>query len=61
MSLTMLLGRISYLETKEGGGVPLDDPSVLPKMMSYLEAEEGGGVPLDDPHSASREDTLPGG
>jgi hypothetical protein len=26
MSLTMLLGRISYLETKEGGGVSLDEP-----------------------------------
>jgi hypothetical protein len=49
-----------YLETEEGGGVPLDDPPVLPKMMSYLEAKERGGDPLDEPHSASWKDVLPG-
>ncbi len=40
---------MSYLETEEGEGVPLDEPPVLPEVMSYLEAKERGGVPLDDP------------
>jgi hypothetical protein len=35
MSLTVLPGRMFYLETEEGGGVPLDDPPALPKMMSH--------------------------
>jgi hypothetical protein len=60
MSLTVLPGRMFYLETEEGGVTPLDDPPVLPKMMSYLEAKERGGDPLDEPHSASWKDVLPG-
>ncbi len=61
MSLTMLPGRMSYLEDEEGGGDPLDDSPVLPEMMSYLEAKERGENTLDEPHSASWEDVLPGG
>ncbi len=52
---------MSYLETEEGGGVPLDDPPVLPEMMSYQEAKERGGNTLDEPHNASQEEILPGG
>jgi hypothetical protein len=52
---------MSYQETEEGGGVPLDDPMVLLEMMSYLEAKERGGDPLNEPRNASWEDILPGG
>jgi hypothetical protein len=46
MSLTMLPQRISCLEDEEGGGVSLDDPSVLPEMMSYLEPRREEGILL---------------
>ncbi len=52
---------MSYLETEEGGGVPLDDPPVLPEMTSYLEVKERGGDPRDEPHNASQEEIMPGG